>query len=210
MSTAPNPWKWRIGWIAMTLVAATMLALMIDLDIRPAAPDPMYPAPGFALIDQDGEPFGSEQLLGSPYVVAFIFTRCRAVCPIMTMQMAMLQDQLDGQAALDDVKLVSVSVDPDYDTPEVLTAFAERYHADPARWRFLTGPDRSAVWPMVEEGFKLPLEDTPENTAMPISHSSKLVLVDGAGMIRGYYSGTDGEGQAALMDALHAVVRESD
>jgi protein SCO1/2 len=124
----------------------------------------------------------SQELAGQVWVADFVYTSCGGICPIMTEKMRKLQDKLPAE-----IRLVSFSVDPDTDTPATLTAYAKRYGADPDRWFFLTGNKASLVT-LSKEGFKLALDDTGGTQAEPITHSSRFVLVDRQGRIRGYYS----------------------
>jgi len=94
--------------------------------------------PAFSLVDQDGQVFTDEALRGHPTIVNFIFTRCDTICPITSMKMARLEEKTrDKRGAA--IKLLSITVDPEHDTPDKLAAFAERYKANPERWRFVTG-----------------------------------------------------------------------
>lgn len=158
--------------------------------------------PRFTLTDQTGEPLGSDQLDGKVWIVGFVFTRCAGPCPMMTSRMAELHFQLRdaGRFAPEggNVRLVTITVDPDYDTPAVLAEYARLAHADNDHWKFLTGT-RRYIWELIKDGFKLPVGDNPDDKAMPILHSQKFVLVDRLGRIRGYYDGLKDDGRAALM-----------
>ncbi len=153
-------------------------------------PDPQFHVPDFTLTDQFNQPYGTEQLAGKVWIVDFIFTRCTATCPRMTHGMVDLQNQLRNHPRRDDIRLVSISVDPSHDTPEVLHAYAESYGADGDMWRLLTG-DRQEIWKLVGQGFRETVYDNIENTAMPIGHSSNFILIDRQQRIRGYFSGID-------------------
>jgi len=135
-------------------------------------------------------------------VASFIFTRCRSTCPLQTAQMARLQQRLHEEGK--QVLLVSISVDPEHDTPQVLQEYAQRWGADPGRWRFLTGP-REAIWRLSRDGFRLGVGDDPGFAEMPIFHSTKVALVDGQGRVRGYYDGISEEGTAELLRAMEQV-----
>ena len=164
----------------------------------PAAPLPVLgTVPDFHFIDQHGHGFGPEMLAGTPWVADFIFTRCPTVCPLMTERLAALQRKLDAN-----VHLVSVSVDPDFDTPQRLADFAAGHGATSPRWHFLTG-DSAAVQRAVTEGFKIALvHEGAADDALTLIHGVHLVLVDAQGRIRGYYDSTDPE-------ALDRLVRDS-
>jgi protein SCO1/2 len=143
--------------------------------------------PAFALLDERGEPFGSADLRGKVWVANFIFTRCPTVCPLFTRKMASLQPlarELGGG-----LHLVSFSVDPEFDRPEVLRAYAEKAGADPERWTFLTG-EAAQIRATVLNGFKVTLGRSAED-ATSILHGTHFVLVDGDGRVRGYYASGD-------------------
>jgi protein SCO1 len=152
----------------------------------------------FALTDQAGRPVTEASLRGQVWAAAFFFTRCPTVCPRITRKMREVQQT----AAKDGVKLqlVSFSVDPENDTPAVLQSYAKQYEADLASWRFLTG-DLEVVRKTSEQGFKLALDGKATAGAehFGLFHGSHLVLVDGAGQIRGYYRTSEDEQLAQLL-----------
>ena len=150
--------------------------------------------PDFTLTDQSGRTVHVADLRGQPWVADFIFTRCGDVCPRLTEQMARLRKDTGARA-------VSFSVDPDYDTPAVLTEYAAAHHAD---WTFLTGPIDA-----VADGAKLALQRDPTKPApVSILHGSHFILVDAAGKIRGYYDPSDEEASARLRADLRALERK--
>lgn len=156
--------------------------------------------PAFELTDAAGQPFGSRQLAGRPWVANFIFTRCPTICPAFTAKMADVQRRVTEDGI--DAHLVSFSVDPHHDTPERLAAYAAKHGADPSRWTFLTG-DPEAVRKAVVEGLKIaanPIE--PEDDPAEIFHGSHFVLVDGEGRIRGYYDSNDADATKRLLADL--------
>jgi len=155
--------------------------------------------PEFALIGSDGSPWSRADLDGRPWAVEFIFTTCGGTCPKMSAEMARIQRGMPDELA---VMLVSITVDPGHDTPEVLRDYAARYAARPERWIFLTGEPQE-IYRLAQEGFHLaagplPEEYDPEIHEGPFLHSRRVGLVDGRGRVRGYYDGTD----AIEMDRL--------
>ena len=181
------------------LTAAGALALGASFGCRRPADLPALGSVGtFSLTDQAGRPVNAESMRGHVWAAAFFFTRCPTVCPRITRRMRDLQ----LGAAKDSVKLqlVSFSVDPDNDTPEVLAAYAKQYNADLATWRFLTG-DLEVVRRTSEQGFKLALDGKATAGAdhFGLFHGSHLVLVDGAGQIRGYYRTSEDSQMAQLL-----------
>ena len=181
------------------LTVAGALSLTASFGCRRAADLPPLGSVGtFSLTDQAGRAVKAESMRGQVWAAAFFFTRCPTVCPRITRRMRDLQQA----AAKDDVKLqlVSFSVDPDNDTPAVLTAYAKQYNADLATWRFLTG-DLEVVRKTSEHGFKLALDGKATAGAehFGLFHGSHLVLVDGAGQIRGYYRTSEDSQMAQLL-----------
>ena len=146
--------------------------------------------PDFKFMERSGKEMKLADLKGNVWIADFIFTRCQGTCPLLTGQMAGLQEKLTRS----NIKLVSFSVDPEYDTPKVLSEYALRYHAQANKWFFLTGP-KNEIWNFVTDGFSLGIsEPTTEDLkagAEPVIHSNRFVLVDREGNIRGYYDGSE-------------------
>lgn len=140
----------------------------------------------FTLVRHDGVTIGRSDLEGRTWIVASMFTRCPSLCPRITRAMVDLQRQL-----LDtDVLLVSISVDPLRDDPETLTRYAEQYGADPDRWWFLTG-DETEIQRLLQSSFHMAVAREPhgptDDPSMAITHSDRLVVVDGEAKVRGLY-----------------------
>jgi cytochrome oxidase Cu insertion factor (SCO1/SenC/PrrC family) len=142
--------------------------------------------PEFTLTAEDHRTITQRDLLEKVSIVDFIFTECAGTCPMMSTKMSDLQRTLTGESA---IQFVSYSVDPETDTPEVLTEYAKHYGADLSKWIFLTG-NKSAIYRLSKEGFHLGLDIEGDNA---IIHSQKFVLVDHHGAIRGYYDSEDEE-----------------
>jgi protein SCO1 len=158
--------------------------------------------PGFQLINQNGQPFGSAQLSGKIWIADFVYTTCPGPCPMISGRMSELQRPL----AKTDVHLVSFSVDPEKDTPEVLRGYAEKLQAEPGRWDFLTGA-KSAIYKLSHDGFKLAVSDGSDPQRIPV-HSTRIVLVDRHGQIRGYYDATEPEVITKLLADTNHLLRE--
>ena len=162
----------------------------------------------FELLDQEGRQVVRADLLGKPFALAFIFTTCTGPCPVITSNLLRLQAELEGT----DIQLVTLSVDPEYDTPTVLLEYARELGADTTRWRFLTGSETVIDKLIVESmylavGRQEPSEDFP--IGMHVSHSSKLVVFDRQCRIRGYYSGVTTDGLAAAEARLRFLETDS-
>ena len=175
-------------WGGLALVGVTALAVLLlaALKLRGAAAQalPVYgQIADFALTNQDGRAVSLADLRGHVWVADIIFTRCPGPCPMMTRQMKELQDALppDSQA-----KLVTLTTDPDFDTPPVLKTYAERFGADPKRWMFLTGT-KAEIAKLAIDSLKLTaIEKKPEERESPedlFVHSTIFVIADKQGAV---------------------------
>ncbi len=152
----------------------------------------------FSLTDQNGKPFSSTQLDGKIWVADFFFTTCNGPCPRMSTQMNHVQNAVHEFA---DVRMVSFTVDPKNDTPEILAAYAKRYKALPGVWHFLTGP-REKLHELCRKSFMLGDVDG------SLQHSTRFVLVDRKGRIRGYYQTAEKESIPQLIKDIKALRKE--
>ena len=190
---------WNLTLILIPLVTAVLLFALWHYEVARLGTRAMPSfgiVPPFQLIDQNNQPFGSAQLLGKIWIADFIYTTCPGPCPMISSRMSEMQKPLEKT----DVQLVSFSVDPEKDTPEVLRSYAEKLHARDERWKFLTG-DRTTIYNLSQNGFKLAA--TNDASGIPL-HSSRLILVDRSGVIRGYYDATSPDAVTkVLADASH-------
>ena len=145
-------------------------------------------------VERSGATMSLGDLRGKVWIAAFIFTRCRGTCPMMSSALSTLQRSIEG---MEDVRLVSLTVDPEYDTPERMSEYAKGLDASPTQWLFLTGQEDS-LQTLAREVFHLGIEEG-GTVEEPIIHSTRFVLVDGEGEIRGYYEGLDATERAALL-----------
>jgi protein SCO1 len=158
---------------------------------------PIY-VPEFSLVDQDASPVSLADLQGHVWVANFFFTSCPVQCPAMNIKLRQIHRALPEGAP---AKLVSITVDPDNDSPEVLAEYAKAFRAKDNRWLFLTG-DKQAIIRLARDGFKLPATEDPN------VHSLRLALVDRDGRIRGYFDSTDDDSIAKLQTQLKALLAE--
>ena len=167
--------------------------------ITKSKPLPVFGSiPQFEMTNSKGEPFGTNNLTGNIWVADFIFTTCTMACPVMTGNMNIIHKEFRNN---NDVRIVSISVYPEYDTPEVLTEYASRYDANTDRWHFLTGPEKD-VKELIKNGFKMgDFEDI-------IFHSERFALVDQKGQIRGYYSGIQTDDMKNLKKDINILLAE--
>jgi cytochrome oxidase Cu insertion factor (SCO1/SenC/PrrC family) len=165
----------------------------------PTLGDSLAEVPDFSLIDQDGRPVTLGDLKGHVWVANFFFTSCPLPCPTMNMKMQQIHRALPKDTR---AKLVSITVDPAKDSPEVLAEYAKSFRGQDERWMFLTG-DKQAIVHLAIDGFKLAAADDPN------VHSLRLALVDRDGRIRGYFDSTDDQSVASLQQKLKALLNEN-
>ena len=172
--------------LLLAVVAAAVWLLMSRPGGGPDLPR-LGAAPVFTLVSGEGKKVTRDDLAGKVWIADFIFTRCGGSCPILSARMAALAERTVDVPGL---RFVSFGVDPEYDTPEVLAEYGRKLGADPARWTFLHG-ERLVIRALIKDGFKLAIEDGVADSVEPILHSTRFVLVDGEGTIRGYYDGME-------------------
>ena len=192
--------------LLLAMVAIIVLAIIpvaIVLAKRPHDPnlEDLGMVPPFHLLDDRGQAIDQEVFRGHPTIVSFLFTRCDTICPVTTMKMAKIQEKTFDVGSK--VKLVSISVDPKYDTPARLAEYAAKYHADDTRWRFITG-DYDTVYRLVEGPFMSSMMREPDkaNGVPNIAHSGYFMLVDGNLHLRGAYDSGD-------IHRLDALIRDA-
>jgi protein SCO1/2 len=201
-----RPWLW-------SLFAVVLLAVPVAATLTARAhkgPPKFGRVPPFQFVDQTNHPFSSRDLDGKVWVANFIFTSCSQVCPRLTAEMARLERYLGNRGQDGKTRLVSITVDPERDTPERLAAYAAGFHADPQLWKFATGSVKD-VEDAVVGGFKSAIEkerDDGSADGFSILHGTRMVLVDGRGEIRGYYDAEDAFQMARLReDIAHLIER---
>jgi protein SCO1/2 len=191
-------------WGGLFLIVFAMVAAS-RFFAPPAKPLPVYgDVTNFSLSDQDGRMVSQADWRGQIRVVDLIFTRCLGPCPIVSATMAQLQAALPGSPP---VRLVSLTSDPAYDTPAELKKYGEKFGARPGIWTFLTGP-KEMMRHLAMDELKLDMTDKPpagrETPVDLVIHSTRLVLLDQQGRIRGYF---DGE-TTGCIPAILAAIRQ--
>lgn len=169
------------------------------------------PVPNFSLTNHHGETITQEDLLGKVYVVEFFFTTCPSICPIMHKSLVKVQDKYFGNPK---VAFVSVTINPEFDTPEVLNAYAKENNVTNNNWQFLTG-ELDDIYALANQGFNLYAAEAPEVEG-GFEHSGFFALVDKKGNIRSrlvqqgnpkiYYNGLEDSDVKMLTDDIKKLL----
>jgi protein SCO1 len=188
-------------WALFLLLAFSIpIGLTVRRSMRHSGPPPLpihAQIPDFTYTDQHGEAYGTAQLRGKVWAADFIFTRCPSICPLLTEKMRDIQHR--SRQLGDGFHMVSFSVDPEYDTPQVLAEYARTHKVSQTRWTFLTGPF-DQLRKTVEGGLKISMgRDKPDEPIPSLTHGTHFVLVDQQMRIRGFY---DSESDARMSDLL--------
>ncbi len=159
--------------------------------------------PSFNFTNQNAESYSSSQLDGNIYVANFFFATCPTICPKMSTNMLQVQDRFKDRK---DLKLVSFTVNPGHDTPEVLKEYAQKVHANEEKWSFLTAP-KDSIYNVAFNGFFVSAQ---KDSLAPggFLHSGNLILIDWNGRIRGYFDGTSVSETNDLFDAIDILLVE--
>lgn len=205
-------------WVGLGLTAILLLLAFLVLSLQMhARPGPALPVYGqvadFTLTNQNGQAVSLANFRGQVWVADVIFTRCAGPCLKMSRQMKELQQALPQKSK---VKLVTLTTDPDFDTPPVLKTYAQRFSADGNRWVFLTGPKKALMDVEVGSLKLTAIEKKPEERETPVDlfiHSTIFVLIDKQGQLRGIFE-TSGEGinpaevKGQILDAAERLERQ--
>lgn len=135
--------------------------------------------PDFKFVNQDGDTITNKDYLGKVYVVEFFFTTCPSICPIMSENLVDIQNKLKGN---ENFGIVSITIDPEHDTPRVLKEYAEEHKVTNPNWNFLTG-DRKVIYDMANIGFGI-FADEDETVPGGFAHSGLFALIDKEGYVR--------------------------
>lgn len=184
----------------LTMMALWWLTLVVSPAIGEILPK-IKPAPEFTLTKQDGKRLALKELRGKVLAITFIFASCADTCPLLTAKMAGIQDRLGADFGKK-VHFVSITVDAERDTPEVLKQYAEGHKANPAGWAFLTG--MSAEIREVAKRYGIYYKKTPRGD---VDHTFLTSLVDQSGILRVQYMGVKFNPDEMLRD-LQSLTQE--
>ncbi|GAC1572628.1 MAG: hypothetical protein NVS3B20_04500 [Polyangiales bacterium] len=184
-------WIW-LGLLVSIFTLFGVMAIGIHRRNQPPRLPVLGTIPRFSLVDQHAQPVRDDTMRGKVWIADFIFLGCQASCPKLTGRMAGLQDRIEAKQS--GIQLVSISVDPENDTPQKLAEYAAKWKAHDARWTFLSGKS-AELDRIVVQGFKMQYGKVDEGAGVfGIMHGDWFVLVDAEGAIRGFYD-SDEPGQ---------------
>lgn len=209
MDGAPSlfgrPWAWVL--FAVAVLAVPAYGFWRSGGPPPPPPPVLGVAPAFSLVSEAGAAFTEADLRGHTTVLDFIFTRCPDVCPTLSAQLAAVRRGLPARPYNGPpMRYVSITVDPAFDTPPVLAAYAERFGAAPGSWFLLTGTVEQID--TVVAGFQQALSRSDAPAGVPdITHSQRFLLIDAEGRLRAFHE-TDAAGIDALVRDIEALAHE--
>jgi len=176
---------------------------IVEAETQSNLPGDYQTVPDFKFINQSGDSIGKEDIAGKVIVADFVFTSCPGICPTLTSNMTQIQEAYLNDAQ---VQILSFSVDPTYDTPEVLSRYVDKYDINTDRWMLLTG-DKEKMYDLIQNGFRL---SAYEDSLAPggIFHDQRFVLLDGSFHFRGYYFGTQEEELDRLIEDIGYLKKE--
>lgn len=192
----------RATIIGLSVGIVAALVALATLSREEPLPQVIKELPHFSLLDRQGKPYGTPELKGHVWVASFVYTTCPGPCPLIVRKLREIDEILSD---LPDFRIVSISVDPQHDTPSVLAEYSEKHGIPAGRWKLLTG-EVEVVMDLIRHGFLLTsgdarvlLKDAVSDAEMelilqeegPVTHSARLVLVDRDGAIRGFYQAGD-------------------
>lgn len=206
----------KLGFLIWGGLAALILLIFIAfatsvLKEKPAAkPFPVLKQlPDFALTNQFGKPTTLADLRGKVWIADIIFTRCAGPCPRMTKQFSQLQNDLVGEPS---VHFLTLTADAEFDTPEVLKKYGDRFNANHDRWLFLTGDQRELYRLATQDGLLLAVQEIDPNQrtseADLFVHSTIFVLVDKQGRVRAVYESSELETHAKIVADARRLAKE--
>jgi protein SCO1/2 len=177
--------------------------LLVGLSCNPQPPVEALPVLGevqdFTLTNQNGKDYGMNDLRGRIWVADFFFSNCPGPCPRMSTLMGDIQR---ATSDIDELRIVSITVDPERDTPDAMKAYGERYGAIDGRWYFLTGP-QSLLHRLASQDFNLFDVDG------SLQHSTRFALIDRQGRIRGFYSTGENGSYARIPEDARKLLAEA-
>jgi len=206
----------QVSWILKKLRGSLIIIFLYSCGINPSIdPLPIYGEKDidefgndvdhvirdFSFTNQNGEVVSLEKFKNTVFISDFFFTTCPSICPIMTKQLARVQKELEGE----EYRIISHTVNPEFDTENVLLEYSKKQNADLNNWDFVTG-DKQSIYKQAAEYLIIAGQDTTQE--IEFVHSDKLVLIDQKGRIRGLYDGTENESVDKLINDLKWLIEK--
>jgi protein SCO1/2 len=210
MENSRKPLQWIVWGALLATIIGVAAAFAWSLYDNPRSPElpVISQVPEFTLTNQALQSFTKESLLRHVTVADIVFTRCGGPCPEMTRKMSALQRVLPADSS---IRLLTLTTDPSFDTPEVLKRYGERFDADFARWSFLSGP-KLQIARLAVDGLKLIAEEKPaqERTSAEdlFIHSTIFVIVDKKAQLRGAFDSTEPDFEKRVRAAVKKLLKE--
>jgi protein SCO1 len=206
-SETRSPWQARLAWSLLILVSLGITLAAFSQFSRKAGE--ALPISGelkpFEFTERSGKAFGSRELKGKVWVADFIFTRCGGPCPVMSAHLSKMQQMILDEPG---ICLVSFSLDPTYDTPQVLRDYAQHFKAIEGKWFFLTGKTDETLQ-LAQEGFKITAQKNHDATPSDaVLHGTHFILVDQQGRLRGYYDSGDANLLPKIVKDAKALLKD--
>jgi protein SCO1/2 len=201
-----------IVWGALTLTILGIVGAFVHSKLNgiqgPPLPIITKGLPSFTLTNQSGQVVTQKDLESDIHLVDIIFTRCAGPCPKMTRHMADLQSKLSPKLP---IKFLTVTTDPDYDSPAIVKRYGEKFGADFQRWTFLTG-SKEEIKRFARDGLLLVSEEkSPEQQTTPedlFIHATVFILLDKHGRVRGQFDSTEDDFMPKLTRAVKQLSAE--
>ena len=209
MDNSRKPLQWLVWGALLATIIGLSVAFLWSRLTAEKSPDLFVigTLPNFSLTNQDSRPYTKESVLGHVTLADIIFTRCGGPCPEMTRKMSSFQKTLPDRS----VRLLTLTTDPGYDTPEVLKNWASKFNADFSRWSFVTGP-KPEIANLAVGGLKLIAEEKPsaERTSPQdlFIHSILFVVVDKQGRLRGAFDSSEPDFEKRVQAAVKKLLKE--
>lgn len=207
----------QVSWILKKLKSSLIIILLLfgcttppsinplpvygEKDIDENGNDVDHTIHNFSFTNQNGNIVTLEKFKNTVFISDFFFTTCPSICLIMTKQLARVQKELKGE----EYKIISHTVNPEYDTKNVLLEYSKQQKADLTNWDFVTG-NKQSIYKQAAEYLIIAGQDTTQE--IEFVHSEKLVLIDKQGRIRGLYDGTETESVDKLINDARWLIRE--
>lgn len=189
--------KKKLIALSMLLVISAVLAACSNYKFKATV---NYDIADFTVTDHRGEEVTLESLKGKPWLAMFVFTNCTTICSPMTYNMAEIQQRLIDKG-IEDYNIIGFSVDPENDTPEVLSDYLARHTVpDESKWHYVTGYDQAFIEQLAKKSFKATVKKLEGNDQ--VMHSAYIHLVDEQGVAVKYYDGYSAEEGGVPMDTL--------